>query len=58
MKFIQIIYKTALHIAIEKNNVEIVKLLISNKNINVNRITVLLAFSIYEISYFLLITFE
>lgn len=33
--------KTALHLAIEKKNIEIVKLLLQNGNINVNIITIL-----------------
>lgn len=28
--------KTALHIAVEKQNIEIIKLLLSNNNININ----------------------
>ena len=34
--------KAALHIAIEKENIEIVKILLSNKNIDVNLSTVLI----------------
>lgn len=36
MKFIIFFYKTALIIAVEKNNAEIVRLLLSNKDIDVN----------------------
>lgn len=36
MKFIIFLYKTALIIAVEKNNAEIVRLLLSNKDIDVN----------------------
>lgn len=34
--FFKIIDKTALHIAVEKNRYEAVKVLLSNKDINVN----------------------
>lgn len=36
MKFINTISETALHYAIEKQNIEIVKLLLQNHNIDVN----------------------
>lgn len=36
MKFIKNIYKTALHIAVEKDSVDIVKLLLSHPKIDVN----------------------
>ena len=36
MKFILIINKAAIHIAVEKRNVEIIKLLVSNENLDVN----------------------
>lgn len=43
---------TPLHIAIEKNNVEIVKLLLAHPNINVNaKYIVLILIRIYLISY-------
>ncbi len=36
MKFYIILYDVALYIAIDKGNMEIVKLLLTNKNININ----------------------
>lgn len=33
---LEIIHKTALHIAVEKNNYDAVKVLLSNKDINVD----------------------
>ena len=42
MKFYLKINKTALFLAIEKENIEIVKLLLSNKNIDVNIINIFL----------------
>lgn len=40
MKFLKIIFKTPLFIAVEKQNVEIVKILLSIKSINVNAVSV------------------
>ena len=34
------VYKNALHASVEKGNIEIVRLLLSNPNINVNKLTV------------------
>ena len=36
MKFILLFQKTALYIAVEKENIEIIKLLLSNNRININ----------------------
>ena len=36
--------ETALHLAVSKKNVEIIKLLMSNKNINVNALNYILSF--------------
>lgn len=43
-------YKTALHTAIEKGNVEIANLLLSNKTINVNIKTILDLINLNKIS--------
>ena len=37
MKFAHYIHKTALHIAIEKGNIDIVQLLLTNEKIDVNQ---------------------
>ena len=37
MKFFTNIYKTALHIAVEKENLEMIKLLLSQENIFINQ---------------------
>ena len=36
MKFILLINKTAFYIAVEKENIEIIKLLLTNENIDIN----------------------
>lgn len=36
MKFLLITKKTALHLAVEKENIEIIKYLLSHKNIDIN----------------------
>ena len=41
MKFVINIQKTALHMAIEKENIEIIKLLLSNPKIDVNLLFIL-----------------
>lgn len=40
MKLNYLLNKTALHIAIEKGNLEIVEMLLNNKNIDVNSIKI------------------
>ena len=42
------IHKTALHIAVEKGNVEIVKLLLSNEELDINAMYILIT-NIYNI---------
>lgn len=37
MKFDQLFHKTALHIAIEKENIEIVQILLTQENIDINQ---------------------
>lgn len=46
MKFYFIAQKTALHIAVEKGNVKIVKLLLANKELNINYESILFLFFI------------
>ena len=47
------IYRTALHVAVEKENLEIVKLLLSNKNIDINQRSILKnTFLYHSKSYF------
>ena len=41
MIFITLLYETPLYIAVENDNAEIVKLLLSTKNIDVNLTTIL-----------------
>lgn len=40
MKFSRIIHRTALYYAITNNNIEIVKLLLSNDKLNINAIII------------------
>lgn len=44
------IYITALYKAVEKQNIEVVKLLLSYRNININVKNIFLLFCIYEIT--------
>ena len=41
MKLFHQFYKTALHIAVEKENIEIIKLLLTNDQIDVNTLNIL-----------------
>lgn len=53
MKFLIIIHKTALHHAIEKENVEIVKILLDVNNIDINIVAIINLFFFNKILYFL-----
>ena len=47
MKFLyNIIYKTALYLAVEKGNIEIVRLLLTNDKLDINLLNILNIFSI------------
>ena len=42
MRFLYIIYKTALYLAVEKENLEIIKLLLNNDKIDISIINILI----------------
>lgn len=52
MKLYKLIYTTPLYIAVENENIEIIKLLLSNDKTDVNGITIL--FYIYKIQNFVI----
>lgn len=53
---INIINKTALHLAVEKGNTEIVQMLLSNKRVNINSETILISIILtsFQIFWFLI----
>ena len=53
-----IFYKTALYLAVEKENIEIVKLLLTNDKLDINLLNILLLIILYNSKLFLLITFK
>lgn len=55
MKFFIYIHKTALNVAIDKENIEIVKTLLSYPKIDVNIVIILFSFSQYSRLTFLII---
>ena len=58
MKFILFYYKTALYIAIENENVEIVKLILLNDNVRINRPYVRTYHLLIKLAFIFLITFQ
>ena len=58
MKFKLFYYKSALYIAIENENVEIVKLILLNDNVRINRPYVRIHHFLIRLAFIFLITFQ